>query len=71
MEDNTTGNVDNGNRPDTRRWKEQDNSGHLIGSRQQGSSEDVTEELRKKEDQDDSELNKLDDRGTVAGDEAI
>ena len=71
MEDNTTENVDNGNRPDTRRWKEQDNSGHLTGSRQQGSSENITEELRKKEDQDDSELNKLDDRGTVAGDEAI
>ena len=70
MEENTTGNVDDGNRPDTRRWQEQDNSGHLKGSRQQGSSEEITEELRKKEDADNSELNKLDDRGTVSGNEA-
>ncbi|HEX8462936.1 MAG TPA: hypothetical protein VF623_15990 [Segetibacter sp.] len=71
MEENTTGNVDDGKRPDTRRWQEQDNSGHLIGSRQQGSSENITEELRKKEDEDNSELNKLDDRETVSGNETI
>jgi len=71
MEENTTGNVDDGHRPDTRRFEEEDNSGHIIGSRQQGSSANISEEIRKKEDQDNSELNKLDDRGTISGTESV
>jgi len=45
---------------DTRRWKAEDNNGHIIGSHQASSGELNTQEERKKEDE--SELNKLDDR---------
>ena len=53
---------------DTKRFEAQDNSGHIKGSRQEGSSEQETEELRKQKDN--SEYNKLDARGTVSGNEA-
>ena len=54
---------------DTRRYQAQDNEGHLKGSRQEQSNEQVTEGLRKQEDSDTSEYNKLDDRSTAAGNE--
>ncbi|MCW3081944.1 hypothetical protein [Segetibacter sp.] len=54
---------------DTKRFEAQDNSGHIKGSRQASSDEQATEERRKQEDN--SEYNKLDDRGTLSGNEAI
>ena len=53
---------------DTRRWKAEDNEGHIIGSHQ-ATSDDKTREEGKGEDT--SEYNKLDDRGTVSGNETI
>ncbi|WP_207492077.1 hypothetical protein [Aridibaculum aurantiacum] len=70
MDTNNDDNNLTGNRPDTRRYEVQDNSGHLEGSRQQGSSSEASEAERLKDENDQSELNKLDDRGTVGGNEA-
>ena len=53
---------------DTKRFEAQDNNGHLKGSRQANSNEQDTEEQRKQEDT--IEYNKLDDRGTLPGNEA-
>ncbi|HSU49748.1 MAG TPA: hypothetical protein VLJ41_04140 [Segetibacter sp.] len=53
---------------DTRRFEAEDDNGHIIGSRQANSNEQDTMEQRKQED--DNEYNKLDDRGTVPGNEA-
>ena len=53
---------------DTKRYEAQDNNGHIKGSRQANSNEQDTMEQRKQED--DNEYNKLDDRGTVPGNEA-
>jgi hypothetical protein len=53
---------------DTRRWKAQDNNGHIIGSRQ-ANSDEHTEDEREREDT--SEYNKLDDRDTISGNESI
>lgn len=52
---------------DTRRFEAEDDNGHLKGSRQANSNEQDVEEQRKLEDT--SETNKLDDRGTVPGNE--
>lgn len=53
---------------DTKRFEVQDNNGHIKGSRQANSNEQDVEEQRGQEDN--SEYNKLDDRGTLAGNEA-
>ncbi|GEO08012.1 hypothetical protein [Segetibacter aerophilus] len=53
---------------DTKRFEVQDNNGHIRGSRQANSNEQDVEEQRGQEDN--SEYNKLDDRGTLAGNEA-
>ncbi len=54
---------------DTRRYEAQDNSGHIKGSHQATDNEQEIEALRKKDDEDQGGYNKLDDRGTVAGNE--
>jgi len=56
---------------DTKRFEAQDNSGHLKGSRQSQDNEQEIEGLRKKEEEDNAGYNQLDDRGTVAGNEAV
>ena len=53
---------------DTRRFEAEDDNGHLTGSRQANSNEQDTKEQRALEDN--SEYNKLDDRGTLPGNEA-
>ena len=52
---------------DTRRFEGEDNEGHFPGSKLAENKNRPIEEMRKLED--DSELNKLDDRGAVKGDE--
>jgi hypothetical protein len=53
---------------DTKRFEAQDNNGHIKGSRQANSNEQDIEEQRAQEDT--SDYNKLDDRGTLPGNEA-
>jgi hypothetical protein len=64
-------NIPKVNRPDTRRYEAQDDSGHITGSHQAGSSHENMKKEREAEAEDDSELNKLDARGTVGGNEAV
>ena len=59
------------NRPDTRRYEAQDDEGHLKGSHQAGSSFESMKKAREDDDNDNSPLNKLDDRGTVGGNETV
>lgn len=59
------------NRPDTRRYEAQDDSGHVKGSRQEESSHENMRKEREDEANDDSALNKLDARGTVGGNETV
>lgn len=54
---------------DTKRFEAQDNNGHIKGSRLANSNEQETDEQRKQEDN--SEYNKLDDRGAVSGNETV
>ena len=56
---------------DTKRYEVQDNDGHLKGSHQAESSTENMEKLRKEDENDQSELNQTDARGTVSGNEAI
>jgi hypothetical protein len=51
---------------DTRRWQATDNEGHLPGTNQSKFNE---QKVREAEDNDNSKLNYLDDRGTVDGNE--
>jgi hypothetical protein len=53
---------------DTKRFEAQDNNGHIKGSRQANSNDQDLEEQRRQEDN--SDYNKLDDRGTLPGNEA-
>ena len=55
---------------DTRRFEAEDDAGHLIGSHQAGSSDANMKKEREAEKNDRSELNKLDDREEVGGNEA-
>ncbi len=58
-------------RPDTRRYEAQDDEGHLKGSRQAGTSLESMKKAREDDDNDNSSHNKLDDRGTVGGNETV
>lgn len=64
-------NVQKVNPPDTRRFEAEDDAGHIRGSHQAGSSDENMRKEREAEEKDNSALNKLDDRGTLAGDETI
>lgn len=55
-------NVEKVNQPDTRRYEAEDDSGHIIGSHQAGSSDANMRKEREAEKNDESALNKLDDR---------
>ena len=56
---------------DTKRFEAQDDSGHIIGSRQASDDEQKIESFRAKENDDNSGFNKLDDRETVSGNENV
>ncbi|MDB5193666.1 MAG: hypothetical protein JWQ96_3229 [Segetibacter sp.] len=64
-------NVDKVRQADTRRFQAEDNAGHIKGSRQAGNSEQEMEELRKKDEADTGDYNKLDDRGAPGGTETV
>ena len=49
-------------RPDTRRFESQDNEGHEAVSNLAGNTRESMERVREQEAQDNSDLNKLDDR---------
>jgi hypothetical protein len=57
------------NRPDTRRYEAEDDSGHIKGSHEAESSDESMKKIREEEEKDESPLNKTDDRGTVSGNE--
>lgn len=71
MPEENNDNVQKVNRPDTRRYVAQDDAGHIIGSHQAGSSDENMKKEREAEENDNSALNKLDDRGTLDGDEIL
>ena len=71
MQQENDDNVDKIKQADTRRFQGEDNAGHIKGSRQAGNDEQSIEEIRKNEDSDNSELNKLDDRETPSGTETV
>jgi len=56
---------------DTKAYEAQDDSGHLKGSHQAGSSHENMRKEREEEVNDNSSLNKLDDRETVGGNETV
>jgi hypothetical protein len=56
---------------DTKRFEAEDDSGHIIGSHQAMDNEQEIESFRAKENDDKGGFNKLDDRETVSGTEAV
>lgn len=71
MQEENNNNVQKVNRPDTRRYEAEDDAGHIKGSHQAGSSDENMKKERKEEERDNSDLNKLDARETLGGNETV